>query len=141
MTKTEAAEKVAKLRRLVKGTTNEHEAASARANADKLITEHKLTGNDLTSGEKAATFDDLIDALHHFTLNHPALPDGMFGTSKILQDVLTRIKNIGRTDKILHLNQLTSVIRTASIFAGNNSSIREIKRILDETLRRHEIML
>ena len=45
------------------------------------------------------------------------------------------------TGKVLHLNQLTSVIRTASIFAGNNPSIKEIKRILDETLRRHEIML
>ena len=42
MSKTEAAEKAAKLRRLAKGTSNEHEAATATAQANKIVAEYKL---------------------------------------------------------------------------------------------------
>jgi Protein of unknown function (DUF2786). len=141
MTKSEAAEKVAKLRRLAKGTSNEHEASSAKAKADKLVEEHSLNENDLSSGEKAAAFDDLIDTLHLFVANHPALPNGLFGTSAILGDVLKKIKTIEKTDKANRLSQLTTIVRTASFIAGDNPSIREIKRIVDDTLFRHEIKL
>lgn len=141
MTKSEAAEKVAKLRRLSKGTTNEHEASSAAAQADRLIDEYSLNEDDLTSGGKAAAFDDLLDTLHLFVANHPALPNGLFGTSAILGDVLKKIKNMEKTDKANRLSQLTTVVRTASFIAGDNPSIKEIKRILDDTLLRHEIKL
>ena len=141
MTKPDAAEKVAKLRRLAKGNSNEHEAAAARAQADKIIAEHSLTEDDLSSGEKADAFDDLVDTLHRFVISHPALPEGLFGNSAILRNVLIRIKNIGKDDKATNLGRLVTIVRTASFLMGDDPSIKEIKRILDNTLHNHEIKM
>ena len=141
MTKREAAEKVAKLMRLAKGSSNPHESSNARAQAEKLVNEHGLTESDLTSGERAAAFDDLVDSVHAFVRNHPSIPDGMFGTSAIVTDVLNRIKNIEETEKSTRLGQITTVVRTAAFIAGDDPNIKGIKRILDETLRKHEIII
>lgn len=141
MTKHAAAEKVAKLMRLAKGSSNPHEAANARAQAEKLVKEHGLTEADLTSGERAAAFDDLVDSVHAFVRNHPAIPDGMFGTSAIITDVLNRIKNIEETEKAARLRQITTMVRAASFIAGDDPNIKGIKHILDETLRKHEIII
>jgi hypothetical protein len=141
MSKRGAAEKVAKLMRLAKGSSNPHEAATARAQAEKIVKAQGLTENDLTSGERAAAFDDLVDTVHAFVLNHPAIPDGMFGTSAIVTDVLNRIKNIKETEKATRLGQITSVVRTAAFIAGDDPTIKGIKKILDDTLRKHEITI
>ena len=140
MNRVEAAEKVVKLRRLASGTTNEHEALSARTQADRLIREHFLTEDDLTSGERAAAFDDLVDALHHYAAAHPVLPGEMFETSTVLGDILRKVKNIKKTDKSRYLHQFATYIRTATFVAGDHvPSLREIKRILDDTLHSHQI--
>ena len=140
MNRVEAAEKVAKLRRLASGTTNEHEALSAKTQADRLIKEHFLTEDDLTSGERASAFDDLVDSLHHYATVHPVLPGEMFETSTVLGDILRKVKNIKKTDKARYLYQITTYIRTATFVAGDHvPSLREIKRILDDTLRSHQI--
>ena len=141
MTKHAAAEKVAKLMRLAKGSSNPHEASTARAQAERLVKEHGLTEADLTSGERAAAFDDLVDAVHAFVRNHPAIPDGMFGTSAIVTDVLNRIKNIAETEKASRLGQITTFVRAATFIAGDDPNIKGIKHILDETLRKHEIII
>ena len=141
MTKHAAAEKVAKLMRLAKGSSNPHEASTARAQAEKLVREHGLTESDLTSGERAAAFDDLVDAVHAFVRNHPTIPDSMFGTSAIVTDVLNRIKNIEETEKSTRLGQITTVVRAASFIAGDDPSIKHIKKILDDTLHKHEITI
>jgi carboxylesterase type B len=141
MTKHAAAEKVAKLMRLAKGSSNTHEAANARSQAEKLVKEHGLTESDLASGERAAAFDDLVDAVHAFVRNHPSIPDSMFGTSAIVTDVLNRIKNIQETEKSARLGQITTVVRAASFIAGDDPNIKGIKHILDETLRKHEIVI
>ena len=138
----EAAEKVVKLRRLALGTTNEHEALSARTQADRLIKEHFLTEDDLTSGERSAAFDDLVDALHHYATDHPALSGGMFDTSTVLGDVLRKVKNIKKNDKSRYLHQITTYIRAATFVAGDHvPSLKEIKRILDDTLHSHQISI
>ena len=141
MTKHAAAEKVAKLMRLAKGSSNPHESANARTQAEKLVKEHNLTENDLTSGERAAAFDDLVDAVHAFMRNHPAISDGMFSTSALITDVLNRIKNIQEIEKSTRLGQITSIVRAASFVAGDDPNIKGIKRILDDTLRKHEIII
>ena len=141
MTKHEAAEKVAKLMRLAKGSSNPHESSNARAQAEKLVKEHGLTETDLTSGERAAAFDDLVDAVHAFMRNHHAIPGGMFDTSAILTDVLNRIKNIQETEKATRLGQITTLVRAASFVVGDDPNIKAIKRILDDTLRKHEITI
>ena len=141
MTKHGAAEKVAKLMRLAKGSSNAHEAANARTQAEKLVREHGLTETDLTSGVRAAAFDDLVDSVHVFVRNHPAIPDGMFGTSAVVTDVLNRIKNIKETEKAARLVQITQFIRAASFIVGDDPTVKGIKKSLDETLHRHEISI
>jgi carboxylesterase type B len=141
MTRHEAAEKVAKLMRLANGSSNQHESSTARSQAEKLVKEHGLTDDDLVSGKKAAAFDDLVDTVHAFVRNHPAVPDGIFGTSAIITDVLNRIKGIQETAKLARLRQITVMIRTASFISGDDPTIKGIKTILDEILHRHDITI
>ena len=141
MTKHEAAEKVAKLMRLAKGSSNPHESSTARAQAEKMVREHSLTEEDLTSGARAAAFDELMDSLHAYVRNHPALPDGMFGTSAVVTDVLNRIKNIKETDKAVWLGRITRNLRIGSALVGDDPTIKGMKKVLDETLRRHDITI
>jgi hypothetical protein len=141
MTKKAAAEKVAKLMRLAKGSSNPNEADNARQQAEKLAAEHGLTSSDLESGEMAAAFDDLVDNIQRFVAGHPALPEGLFNSSAIVTDVLHKIKNIGETDKAARLRQVTTLVRTASFIAGNNTTISGIKSVLDTTLKNHGISI
>lgn len=141
MTKHGAAEKVAKLMRLAKGSSNPHEASTARAQAEKLVREQGLTKEDLTSGARAAAFDELVDSVHAFVRNHPKIPEGMFGTTAIVTDVLNRIKNIKETEKAVRLVQITQFIRAASFIVGDDPTVKGIKKALDETLHRHEITI
>jgi Protein of unknown function (DUF2786) len=141
MTRKDAAEKVAKLMKLANGSTNPHEAATARSQAEKLVAEHGLSDNDLLSGEMAAAFDDLVDSLQKVVASHPALPPGLFNSSAIVTDVLHKIKNIGDTDKVTRLRQITTLVRTASFIAGDMPVIAEIKAVLDSTLKNHGISI
>ena len=141
MTKKEAAEKVAKLMKLAKGSPNPHEAQTARDQAKKLASEHGLSKSDLETGEFAAAFDDLVDGVQKFVAGHPAVPQGLFNSSAIITDVLHKIKNIGDADKTARLRQITTLVRTASFIAGDQSLISEVKVILDTALRNHGLSI
>jgi hypothetical protein len=129
LSKVEAAEKVAKLRRLARGTSNENEAATAEAQAKKIIAEYKLTR------------DDLSGTLHKFAVSHPDLPGGLFGTSAVIHDMLAKIKSIDKAKKNTYLAWIAGSIRTLSFISGDRPEIKELKRILDETLLRHNLVL
>jgi hypothetical protein len=137
----DAAEKVAKLMKLAKGSSNTHEAATARTQAEKLVAEHGLTDNDLMSGEMGAAFDDLVDSIQKIVASHPALPAGLFNTSAVVTDILHKIKNINDIDKATRLRQITTIVRTASFIAGNTPVIAEVKAVLDSTLKNHGLSL
>jgi hypothetical protein len=141
MTKKDAAEKVAKLMKLAHGSTNPNEAATAKSQAEKLVSEHGLTDNDLMSGEMAAAFDDLVDSLQKVVASHPALPPGLFNSSAIITDVLHKIKNIGDADKTIRLRQITTLVRTAAFIAGDKPIVAEIKAVLDNTLKNHGLTI
>jgi len=141
MTRKDAAEKVAKLMKLANGSSNPNEAATARAQAEKLVAEHGLTDNDLMSGEMAAAFDDLVDSVQKVIASHPALPPGLFNSSAIVTDILHKIKNIGDTDKATRLKQITTIVRTASFIAGDTPIIAEIKAVLDSALKNHGLSI
>jgi hypothetical protein len=140
MKRGEAAEKVVKLRRLADGTSNIHEATAARAQATKLIIEHRLTERDLASGEKATAFDDLIDRLHQFAANLPKVAKySKLENPMILNDVLKRIKTM---DKSKRLDQLTPVIRGLTFIAGDHIPyLREIRLLWEDVLHRHNIKI
>lgn len=141
MTRKDAAEKVAKLMKLANGSTNPHEAATARSQAEKIVAEHGLSDNDLLSGEMSSAFDELVDSLQKVVASHPALPPGLFNSSAIVTDVLHKIKNIGDSDKVTRLRQITTIVRTAAFIAGDTPVIAEIKAVLDSTLKNHGISI
>jgi hypothetical protein len=141
VTRKSASEKVAKLLKLAKSSTNPHEASTARSQANKLIEEHGLTDADLIGGEMSAAFDDLVDSVKKAIAQHPAIPDGLFGSLGIVDQVLDKIKNIGDSDKATRLKQITTLIRTASFIAGSQPIVAEIKTILDNTLKNHGLSL
>lgn len=141
MNKKDAAEKVAKLMKLAKGSSNEHEAKTARSQAEKIVAEYGLSDLDLEAGEMAAAFDDLVDGLQKMVASHPALPEGIFNSSAIVTDVLHKIKNLGDTDKATKLKQITTIIRTASFIAGDNTTISNAKAALDTALKNHGLSI
>ena len=145
MTRKEAAEKVAKLRKLANGSSNPHESESAWTQAAKLIEEHHLTDHDLSSGSMAAAFDDLVDGLQKYMANLPAMPEGLLGsggTLAIVTDVIHRIKTIDDSEKATRLRQFTTLVRTISFITGNNNpTLSSIKSILDTALRNHGVAI
>jgi hypothetical protein len=141
MTKKNAAEKVAKLMKLAKGSSNPHEAQAARDQAEKLASEHQLSESDLETGEFAAAFDDLVDGVQKFVAGHPSIPQGLFNTSAIVTDVLHKIKNIGDTNKTTRLRQIATLLRTASFIAGDQPLISGLKNIFDTTLKNHGLSI
>jgi ElaB/YqjD/DUF883 family membrane-anchored ribosome-binding protein len=144
MTKKDAIEKVAKLLKLAEGNPSSHEAATAKAQADKLIKEHHLDKSDLSANKMTAAFDDLVDALQNYVANHPGIPDGIMGaasTMAVVKDTISRIKNIGEGDKAAHLKKFATVVYTSALFFGSNSTVSAIKSILDATLKTHGLTL
>ena len=141
MTKRGAAEKVAKLERLARGTTSQHEAAAARSQAAKLVAEHHLSSQDLETGEMGAAFDDLVDQVGKFALGSPATPPGLYDTRSVVDQVLRAIKDIGEADKAARLRQVTTLVRTAAFVAGDNKVIAQVKTTLDTVLKNHQLVI
>jgi hypothetical protein len=141
VTKKEAAEKVAKLGKLSRGTTNPHEAAAAKIQAEKIVAEHGLSSSDLDTGEMGAAFDDLVDQIGRVASKKSELSSGLFDTRSLIEQVLTAIKDIGEADKVARLRQIVTLIRTAAFIAGDNKTIAQVKTALDAVLKNHQLTL
>lgn len=141
MTKQEAAKKIAKLRRLARGTKSTHEAETAAAQADKLAREHGLGAGELEVGQRAAAFDDLVDEVGRAVARAPTIPAGIFDARSIIDEVLHSIKKTDEVDKASRLAQVVTVVRTAALFAGGNPTVTEIKRAIDLVLKNHDLTL
>jgi hypothetical protein len=139
--KKEAAEKVAKLGKLSRGTTNPHEAAAARIQAEKIVAEHGLSPGDLETGEIGAAFDDLVNQVGRIASKRPELSAGLFDTQPLVDQCLAAIKDIGEADKAARLRQITTLVRTAAFVAGSNKTIAQVKATLDTVLKNHQLTL
>ena len=143
MTRREAAEKVAKLRRLADDPrTPREEAHNAREAAAKITREHKLKEQDLATGRMCAAFDDLVGELEKAVQRRSAhLPTGIFGAEQSIKTALDGIRKMTDVDKATRLRQLTTVVRTAAIFVGDHPVVAEVKAVLDAVLKNHDLML
>jgi len=137
-TKREAAEKVAKLRRLADSTKNPHEKATARRQADKLAAEYGLGKEDLDAGKMAAAFDDLVGAVERVVENAP-IPKGIFDTGSIIREVTGKIRKLDDADKSKKLRQVATAVRVAAMIAGDNKTVAELKAVLDSVLKSHDL--
>jgi hypothetical protein len=133
MTKTEAILKVRKLRKLAEKNESPGEASSAIATAKDLCRKHNLTEADLTVGTKAEAFDDLIERLDAYTKTRRELPDS-------IAYVLERMKrDMKEEEKSSALEQVVAAARIGSIFLGKKMG--PVKEIVEETLRRHSLVI
>lgn len=132
MTRKEAAEKVAKLRRLAGGAGTSAERATATRVADELTKQHGLTEDELTLGIKAAAFDDLIDELNRFVSKHDV-------PSAVLE-VLGAIKtSTDKEDKAVTLVRVVQIVRATSMFFGFDSSVKGTKTVVERVLKKHGV--
>jgi hypothetical protein len=130
VTRAEAAEKVAKLRRLAAGTNNEAEASSARRRADELIKQHNLTEVELSAGSRAAAFDDLLTELDGYVRKHQ-VPTVVF-------EVIEKMKKeTKKEDKAKMLEKFATVVRGASLFLD----VGDVKKVLDQVLTKHGVTI
>lgn len=130
MTRAEAAEKVAKLRRLAAGTNNEAEAASAKRRADEIIKQHNLTEVELSAGSRAAAFDDLLTELDGYIRKHQ-VPTVVF-------EVIEKMKkDTKKEDKAKMLEKFATVVRGASLFLD----VGDVKKVLDQVLTKHGVTI
>lgn len=141
MTKKEAAKKIAKLRRLARGSPNPHEAESAMAQAARLAQEHGLAAADLEVGEMSAAFDELVDLVGKFVASKPEMPAGLFDARAIIDEALRSIKGIEEDDKAKKLPQIVTIVRTAALFAGGNAAVAEVKKTVDLVLKNHSLTI
>jgi len=133
--KEEAAEKVAKLMRLAKSTTESHEAATARAQARKIVKEHNLDAEDLSAGKKAAAFDVLVREILHLV---PPLQEPLTG------EIRQKLAGITKSRKSHHLEDAAKLIEVASLVNGllgkvgmGSATVTKMQKILDDTLAAH----
>jgi len=95
---------VAELHKLANGSSNPHEAESARTRAAKIIDEHHLTDHDSSSGSTGGRIRRSAErhGLPKYMANLPAMPEGLLGsegTLAVVTDVIHRIKNIDDAEK------------------------------------------
>lgn len=134
MTRTEAAAKVEKLRRLAKRAGSPAEADTARRTADKITAEHKLTLDELTVGAKVLVFDDLCTKLEAFVRGQ-SVPGPVI-------DAIGKLRTSASVEeKKKALTQIVGATRVASLFFGSSKMISELKQIVDETLAAHEVQI
>ena len=146
MTRQEAAEKVAKLARLARDNPNPHEAEAARTQARKIVAENNLSVDELSTGQKAAAFDDLVAEVRKAVCSHPALPQGLFGTSDVVSGILTRLGAASKESKARRLDEAGKLIDAASMFNRaleavglGTPVVPAVRKIFDETLAAHNL--
>lgn len=142
MTRSEAAIKVAKLRRTARGTTNPAEANTARTIADKLETEHHLTDNDLTDGQMGAAFDDLLDQLQQVIKQRASImTGGLLNTNSMIQDTVNQMKQTSDSQKAAQLRKVVMVSRALSFCGRHIPTVAEFCSKIETSLKNHEITL
>lgn len=134
-------EKWAKLRRLSTGSSNPHEAESARQKASELATEHCLSESDLSEGLMGLAFDDLVASIQQLVTSHPAIPSGLFNTESFLNDLLQSLRSLSDSTKASRLRQVVTIVRTAAFVAGTNATIKEISSRVNAVLTNHSLVL
>jgi hypothetical protein len=146
VTKQDAAEKVAKLMKLARGNTNPHEKDNARSAAEKIVSEHELTVEDLSSGKKAAAFDELVAAIKKKISSSPEIPRGLFGTSDVVSGILSKIEGMSKESKSRRLDEAYKLVEAASMLNTCLNAIglgthvvRDVKKIFEDVLAAHDL--
>lgn len=141
MNRREAAEKVAKLRRLAHGTTSTEEAATARQAADKIVKEHGLSEGELDVGALASAYDDLLRSLEATVSSRSAEVGDAFGTAKLVEEVTSKLRGASPEEKASRLRTAATVIRTLAFVSGKEGLAASVKKCLEKVLKDHKVTI
>ncbi len=142
MSRKDAAEKVAKLRRLADDPrTPRPEAENARRRADKIAADHQLGERELGEGRMSAAFDELVEQIEKIVVKHKSTTNSFFGAESAIRDVLGRIRAMPDVDKAARLQQIVTVTRTASFIVGRHPLVAEAKAVVDAALKNHDVKI
>lgn len=132
MTRQEAAQKIAKLRRLAERAGTPAEAENARGAMEKLMKQFGLTDAELAIGRRAAAFDDLLEDLNRFVGRHD-VPQPVFMVIEHFK------KNVAEGEKSDALSKIVTGVRAASFFFGGDPTVKKLKASIDEVLTKHQV--
>lgn len=136
MTKKQAAEKVAKLRRLAEKAGTKQEAESARRNADKIVSEFGLTDAELQTGAKAAAFNDLIDSLDSFVRTRRAMVPGS------VMGAIEQVKaSTNESEKATAFDRIAAAVKLGNLLFGHDKTVAAIGDLLANVAEKHGIKL
>jgi len=133
MTRNEAITKVRKMRNQAKGNNSPAEAATARRLSDELMKKHGLKESDLMADSKTLAFEELLAELESYSRSK-SLPPAVAEAVGMLK------KDMSNKEKADALEKIVTVVRIGSLFIGKKH-MGPIKEILEETLRKHEIIV
>src|ERR1700690_4479288 len=114
MTKSQAIDRVCKLRALAKSTTSLNERDTATRQATVLMQKHKIKDEDLHGSGTSAAFDDIAKAFARYTSETPDLKAATSPTLvEIIEMVVGQTKKMSRGKKTVLLDQVNSGLRIA----------------------------
>jgi len=138
MVKTEIIQKILKLKKLSQGNSNPHEAESAKTKMLELMKEHDISDGEIKVEEKAAAFDELVQEIKSFSLKNPSIPS-IFGGTSVIDGVLDVLKSAKDAEKAVRLDQIRSMIGTASLLLGRNKTFIGIRDIIEKIIKKHAL--
>jgi arginine utilization protein RocB len=134
MTKSEALEKIRKLQAVAKSTSSREEAENAKRRCEELCKKYSISKEDLALALHVAAFDDLAERLESFARIRSDLPP-------IVSETIEKMrKGMSQKEKADMLGKVVGGVRIGSMLLGR-AKMGPIKEIVDETLRRHEIVI
>lgn len=136
MTKKQAAEKVAKLRRLAEKAGTKQEGESAELNAKKMIDEFGLTEADLSVGAKAAAFDELIGSLDVFVKNKRDQVPG-----SVLSVIDQIKKHTKEDDKAAAFEKIVAAVKLGNMLFGHNKTVAAMGDMIETVITKHDVKL
>ena len=139
MTKTQAIDRVHKLRALAKSTTSANEREVAYHQADQIMTEHSIREVDLRAGGKAAAFDEVVQAFKTYTTANPAVKQA--DTYSALADVIIGgAKKLSRGKKTVTFDQVVGLVKMAKFVLGDSSKLlNDVSAIVKAVCDEHDL--
>lgn len=139
MTREKAVEKILKLRRLAKNAGTSAEAANAARAADELAAKHGLTKQDLQVENEVLAFDELLRHLGDWVSKKQAqgseVPDAV-------HEAINGVRDKGsREEKSKALRTVVNGLRIVCTIGFFSKPMRELKKIVEETLSTHEVVI
>jgi len=138
-TRREAAEKVAKLRRLADSTQSPEEAENARRTSDKMVEDYGLTEYELDEGKLVEAHDDLLRELETAVSSRSSEVGDVFGTVHLVGEVASKLRSASPGDKASRLKTAAAVIRTLAFVSPRGGLAAEAKKRLELVLKRHGV--